>query len=150
MRGKLERLLAATPRLIIYDVALIILLVLSSIIFRNVIMVILALWLAFLGDELVIVYRWQTRKEDLRSHDPRRRLEARERVINGLRLLILAAMGYGFSGLLIFIADRVGIIALNYLEQVFVVLLYLSAALTIAQVRRYYVREVAPLIYASQ
>ena len=150
MRDRLERLLAATPRLIIYDIALIIMLVLSSIIFRNVLMVILALWLAFLGDELVIVYRWQTRKEDLRSHDPKRRLEARERVINGLRLLVLAIAGYGFSGLLIFIADHVGIIALSYLEQLLVILLYLAAAFTVVQVRRYYVREVAPLIYASQ
>ena len=126
------------------------LLALSSIIFRNVLMVILALWLSFLGDELTIVYKWQRRKEDLRSNDPRRRLEARERTINGLRLLVLATTGYGFSGVLIFIADRVGLIALNYLEQLLVILLYLTAAFTVAQVRRYFVREVAPLIYAGQ
>ena len=112
-----ERLIATASRLIIFDVVLITLLALSSIIFRNALMVILALWLSFLGDELVIVYKWQRRKEDLRSNDLRRRLEARERVINGLRLLVLATMGYGFSGLLIFIADRVGLIALSYLEQ---------------------------------
>jgi len=145
-----ERLFVAAPRLIIFDVVLITLLVLSSIIFRNALMAILALWLSFLGDELVIVYKWQRRKEDLRSNDPRRRLEARERAINGLRLLVLATMGYGFSGLLIFIADRVGLIALNYLEQLLVILLYLTAAFTVAQVRRYFVREVAPLIYAGQ
>jgi len=145
-----ERLIAAAPRLIIFDVVLITLLVLSSIIFRNVLMAILALWLSFLGDELAIVYRWQKRKDDLRSNDPRRRLEARERAVNGLRLLVLATMGYGFSGVLIFIADRVGLIALNYLEQLLVILLYLTAAFTVAQVRRYFVREVAPLIYAGQ
>ena len=145
-----ERLIAAAPRLIIFDVVLITLLVLSSIIFRNVLMAILALWLSFLGDELVIVYRWQKRKDDLRSNDPRRRLEARERAVNGLRLLVLATMGYGFSGVLIFIADRVGLIALNYLEQLLVILLYLTAAFTVAQVRRYFVREVAPLLYAGQ
>jgi len=145
-----ERLIAAAPRLIIFDVVLITLLVLSSIIFRNVLMAILALWLSFLGDELVIVYRWQRRKEDLRSNDPRRRLEARERAVNGLRLLVLATMSYGFSGVLIFIADRVGLIALNYFEQLLVILLYLTAAFTVAQVRRYYVREVAPLVYAGQ
>ena len=145
-----ERLIAAAPRLIIFDVVLITLLVLSSIIFRNVLMAILALWLSFLGDELAIVYRWQKRKDDLRSNDPRRRLETRERAVNGLRLLVLATTGYGFSGVLIFIADRVGLIALNYLEQLLVILLYLTAAFTVAQVRRYYVREVAPLIYASQ
>jgi len=145
-----ERLFVAAPRLIIFDVVLITLLVLSSIIFRNALMAILALWLSFLGDELAIVYKWQRRKEDLRSNDPRRRLEARERAINGLRLLVLATMGYGFSGVLIFIADRVGLIALNYLEQLLVILLYLTAAFTVAQVRRYFVREVAPLIYAGQ
>ena len=145
-----ERLIATAPRLIIFDVVLITLLALSSIIFGNVLMAILALWLSFLGDELVIVYRWQRRKEDLRSNDPRRRLEARERAVNGLRLLVLATMGYGFSGVLIFVADRVRLIALNYLEQLLVILLYLTAAFTVAQVRRYYVREVAPLIYASQ
>jgi hypothetical protein len=145
-----ERLIATAPRLIVFDVVLITLLVLSSIIFRNVLMVILALWLSFLGDELVIVYKWQRRKEDLQSNDPRRRLEARERAVNGLRLLVLATMGYGFSGVLIFIADRVGLIALNYLEQLLVILLYLTAAFTVAQVRRYFVREVAPLIYAGQ
>jgi hypothetical protein len=145
-----ERLIATAPRLIVFDVILIILLVLSSIIFGNILMAILALWLSFLGDELVIVYKWQRRKEDLQSDDLRRRLEARERTINGLRLLVLATMGYGFSGLLIFIADRVGLIALNYLEQLLVILLYLTAAYTAVQVRRYYVREVAPLIYANQ
>jgi len=145
-----ERLIATAPRLIVFDVVLITLLVLSSIIFRNVLMVILALWLSFLGDELVIVYKWQRRKEDLRSDDLRRRLEARERAINGLRLLVLATTGYGFSGLLIFIADRVRLIALNYLEQLLVILLYLTAAYTVALTRRYYVREVAPLIHASQ
>jgi len=145
-----ERLFVAAPRLIIFDVVLITLLVLSSIIFRNALMAILALWLSFLGDELAIVYKWQRRKEDLRSNDPRRRLEARERAVNGLRLLVLATMGYGFSGVLIFIADRVGLIALNYLEQLLVILLYLTAAFTVAQVRRYFVREVAPLIYAGQ
>jgi len=144
-----ERLFVAAPRLIIFDVVLITLLVLSSIIFGNVLMAILALWLSFLGDELVIVYKWQRRKEDLRSNDPRRRLEARERAINGLRLLVLATMGYGFSGVLIFVAERVRLIALNYLEQLLVILLYLTAAFTVAQVRRYYVREVAPLIYAG-
>jgi hypothetical protein len=145
-----ERLIATAPRLIVFDVVLITLLVLSSIIFGNALMAILALWLSFLGDELVIIYKWQKRKEDLRSNDLRRRLEARERAINGLRLLVLATMGYGFSGLLIFIADRVGLIALNYLEQLLVILLYLTAAFTVAQVRRYYVREVAPLVYAGQ
>jgi hypothetical protein len=145
-----ERLIVAAPRLIIFDVVLITLLVLSSVIFGNVLMAILALWLSFLGDELVIVYKWQRRKEDLQSNDLRRRLEARERAINGLRLLVLATMGYGFSGILIFIADRVGLIALNYLEQLLVILLYLTAAFTAVQVRRYYVREVAPLIYANQ
>ena len=145
-----ERLIATAPRLIIFDVVLIALLILSSIIFGNALMAILALWLSFLGDELVIVYRWQRRKEDLRSNDPRRRLEARERAVNGLRLLVLATMSYGFSGVLIFIADRVGLIALNYFEQLLVILLYLTAAFTVAQVRRYYVREVAPLVYAGQ
>jgi hypothetical protein len=58
---------------------------------------------------------------------------------------VLAA-GYGFSGLLVFIAIRIGIITLNYLEQLFVILLYLTAAFTVAKVRRYYTREVAPLI----
>ena len=143
-------MLTAAPRLIIFDVILITLLVLSSIIFGNALMAILALWLSFLGDELVIVYKWQRRKEDLRSNDPRRRLEARERAIDGLRLLVLATTGYGFSGVLIFIADRVGLIALNYLEQLLVILLYLTAAYTVVQVRRYYVREVAPLVYAGQ
>jgi len=145
-----ERLFVIVPQLIVFDVVLITLLVLLSIIFRNALMAILALWLSFLGDELAIVYKWQRRKEDLRSNDPRRRLEARERAINGLRLLVLATMGYGFSGLLIFIADRVELIALNYLEQLLVILLYLTAAFTVAQVRRYYVREVAPLLYAGQ
>ena len=141
---------AAAPRLIVFDVVLVASLVLLSIVFRNVLMAILALWLSFLGDELAIVYKWQRRKEDLRSNDLRRRLEARERVTNGLRLLVLATMGYGFSGLLIFIADRIGLIALSYLEQLLAILLYLSAAFTVVQTRRYYVREVAPLIYASQ
>jgi len=136
--------------LIIFDVTLVIVFTLLSIVFRNALMVILALWLAFLGDELVIVYRWEKRKEELRSRDLRRRLEARERVINGLRLLVVAVMGYGFSGILIFIAVHVGIISLNYLEQLFVILLYLTAAFTVVKVRRYYAREVAPLIYASQ
>jgi len=145
-----ERLIATASRLIVFDVILIALLVLLSIIFGNALMAILALWLSFLGDELAIVYKWQRRKEDLRSNDLRRRLAARERAINGLRLLVLATMGYGFSGLLIFIADRVGLIALNYLEQLLVILLYLTAAYTVVQARRYYVREVAPLIYASQ
>ena len=145
-----ERLIAVAPRLIIFDVVLITLLILLSIIFGNALMAILALWLSFLGDELVIVYKWQRRKEDLRSNDLMRRLEARERAINGLKLLVLATMGYGFSGLLIFIADRVGLIALNYLEQLLVILLYLTAAYTVVQVRRYYVREVAPLVYAGQ
>ena len=150
MSSRLERLIAAAPRLIVFDAALVMLLVLLSLIFRNVLMVVLALWLIFLGDELVIVYRWQTRKEDLQSPDLRRRLEARERVINGLRLLVLATTGYGLSGLLIFIAVHVGVIALSYLEQLLTILLYLTAAFTVAQVRRYYVREVAPLVYASQ
>jgi len=145
-----ERLIAAAPRLTNFCVALIILLVLLSVIFRNVLMIILAFWLAFLGDELVIVYRWQRRKEDLRSHDLRRRLEARKRVIDGLGFLILAVAIYGFSGLLIFVADRVGIIALNYLEQLFVILLYSTAAFTVVQVRRYYVKEIAPLLYTNQ
>jgi hypothetical protein len=145
-----ERLIAAAPRLIVFDVVLGMLLLLLSVVFRSVLMVVLALWLIFLGDELVIVYRWQKRKGDLRSPDLRRRLEARERVINGVRLLVLATTGYGFSGLLILIADRVGLIALNRLEQLFVILLYLTAAFTVAQVRRYYVREVAPLVYAGQ
>jgi hypothetical protein len=145
-----ERLIVAAPRLIIFDAALITLLILLSIVFRSAFMAILALWLIFLGDELVIVYRWRKRKEDLRSLDPRRRLEARERVINGLRLLVLATASYGFSGLLIFIAVHVGIIALNFLEQLLVILLYLTAAFTVARVRRYFVREMAPLIYASQ
>jgi len=145
-----ERLIATASRLIVFDVILIALLVLLSIIFGNALMAILALWLSFLGDELAIVYKWQRRKEDLRSNDLRRRLAARERAINGLRLLVFATMGYGFSGLLIFIADRVGLITLNYLEQLLVISLYLTAAYTVMQARRYYVREVAPLIYASQ
>jgi len=148
--SKMEKLITNAPRLIVFDVVLITILVLLSIIFRNILMLILALWLSFLGDELVIVYKWQRRKEDLQSNDLRRRLEARERAVNGLKLLVLAVAGYGFSGLLIFIADRVGLIALSYLEQLLVIMLYLTAAYTVAQTRRYYVREVAPLVYAGQ
>jgi hypothetical protein len=144
-----ERLTVAAPRLIVFDVVLIASLVLLSVIFGNVLMAILALWLSFLGDELAIVYKWQRRKEDLQSNDSRRRLEARERAINGLRLLALATVGYGFSGVLIFIADRVGLIALSYLEQLLVISLYLTAAFTVALTRRYYVREVAPLLASS-
>jgi hypothetical protein len=145
-----ERLIAAAPRLIIFDGILIALFVLLSIVFRSGIMIIVALWLTFLGDELIIVYRWQKRKEDLRSPDLRRRLEARERVINGLRLLILAVTSYGLSGVLVFVTDRVRIITLNYLELILVITLYSTAAYTITLVRRYYVREVAPLIYTNQ
>jgi len=145
--SKMEKLITNAPRLIVFDVTLVTIFVLLSIIFRNILMLILALWLSFLGDELVIVYKWQRRKEDLQSNDLRRRLEARERAVNGLKLLVLAVAGYGFSGLLIFIADRVGLIALSYLEQLLVIMLYLTAAYTVAQTRRYYVRKVAPLLH---